>query len=152
MTANVTVIRYNDRIKKTDEKIVDLLGRFENINLSDKSQWANTSFAFTRQLYNMLQFSAASSPRAQPSATSQEEPTTNPTSPNATTKTSSKPPKPPSPQTPTNQDSNTKPVDTTLIKPRPRNYAATSVVVPLSGTITQARFKDDRNLPGHLAS
>jgi succinate dehydrogenase / fumarate reductase, flavoprotein subunit len=57
MTANVTVIRYNDRIKKTDEKIVELLDRYQNINLSDKSQWANTSFAFTRQLYNMLQIS-----------------------------------------------------------------------------------------------
>ncbi len=29
--------------------------RYKNINLSDKSQWANTSFAFTRQLYNMLE-------------------------------------------------------------------------------------------------
>src|SRR5580658_4764167 len=57
MTKNVTVIRYNKNIQQTDEKIVDLLGRFRNINLSDKSQWANTSFAFTRQLYNMLQLS-----------------------------------------------------------------------------------------------
>jgi len=57
MTANVTVIRYNKNINSTDEKIVDMLGRFRNINLSDKSQWANTSFAFTRQLYNMLQIS-----------------------------------------------------------------------------------------------
>jgi succinate dehydrogenase / fumarate reductase, flavoprotein subunit len=57
MTKNVTVIRYNKNINQTDEQIVDLLGRFRNINLSDKSQWANTSFAFTRQLYNMLQIS-----------------------------------------------------------------------------------------------
>jgi succinate dehydrogenase / fumarate reductase flavoprotein subunit len=57
MTANVTVIRYNKNIQKTDEKIVELLDRYKNINLSDKSQWANTSFAFTRQLYNMLQLS-----------------------------------------------------------------------------------------------
>jgi succinate dehydrogenase / fumarate reductase, flavoprotein subunit len=57
MTKNVTVIRYNDRIQQTDEKIVELLDRYKNINLSDKSQWANTSFAFTRQLYNMLQIS-----------------------------------------------------------------------------------------------
>jgi succinate dehydrogenase / fumarate reductase flavoprotein subunit len=57
MTANVTVIRYNKNIQKTDEKIVELLERYRNINLSDKSQWANTSFAFTRQLYNMLQLS-----------------------------------------------------------------------------------------------
>src|SRR5580692_2243107 len=57
MTKNVTVIRYNARINQTDEKIVELLERYKNINLSDKSQWANTSFAFTRQLYNMLQIS-----------------------------------------------------------------------------------------------
>ncbi len=57
MTANCTVIRYNKNIAKTDEKIVELMERFRNINLSDKSQWANTSFAFTRQLYNMLQIS-----------------------------------------------------------------------------------------------
>ena len=55
MTKNVTVIRYNKALAETDEKIVELLHRFRNINLSDKSQWANTSFAFTRQLYNMLQ-------------------------------------------------------------------------------------------------
>jgi succinate dehydrogenase / fumarate reductase, flavoprotein subunit len=57
MTKNVTVIRYNKNIQQTDEKIVELLTRYKNINLSDKSQWANTSFAFTRQLYNMLQIS-----------------------------------------------------------------------------------------------
>ncbi len=55
MTKNVTVIRYNKALAETDEKIVELLERFQNINLSDKSAWANTSFAFTRQLYNMLQ-------------------------------------------------------------------------------------------------
>ncbi len=55
MTKNVTVIRYNKALAETDEKIVELLERFRDINLSDKSQWANTSFAFTRQLYNMLQ-------------------------------------------------------------------------------------------------
>jgi succinate dehydrogenase / fumarate reductase flavoprotein subunit len=57
MTKNVTVIRYNKNIQQTDEKLVELLDRFKNVNLSDKSQWANTSFAFTRQLYNMLQLS-----------------------------------------------------------------------------------------------
>jgi succinate dehydrogenase / fumarate reductase flavoprotein subunit len=57
MTKNVTVIRYNKNIQQTDEKIVELLDRYQHINLSDKSQWANTSFAFTRQLYNMLQIS-----------------------------------------------------------------------------------------------
>ena len=36
-------------------KEVELQQRYRNINLSDKTSWANTSFAFTRQLYNMLQ-------------------------------------------------------------------------------------------------
>jgi succinate dehydrogenase / fumarate reductase flavoprotein subunit len=57
MTEHATVIRYNKDLKATDEKIVELLERFQNINLSDKSQWANTSFAFTRQLKNMLELS-----------------------------------------------------------------------------------------------
>ena len=57
MTKNVTVIRYNKALKETDEKIYELLERYRNINLSDKTTWANTSFAFTRQLYNMLQLS-----------------------------------------------------------------------------------------------
>src|SRR5450432_930896 len=57
MTRNATVIRYNKNLKEADEKIVELLERYRNINLSDKSSWANTSFAFTRQLYNMLQLS-----------------------------------------------------------------------------------------------
>ena len=37
--------------------MVDMLHRFQKINLSDRSQWANTTIAFTRQLYNMLQLS-----------------------------------------------------------------------------------------------
>jgi succinate dehydrogenase / fumarate reductase flavoprotein subunit len=55
MTKNVTVIRYNKGCQDADAKIYELLERYRNINLSDKSSWANTSFAFTRQLYNMLQ-------------------------------------------------------------------------------------------------
>ena len=57
MTEHATVIRYNKGLKQADEKIVELLDRFQNVNLSDKSQWANTSFAFARQLYNMLELS-----------------------------------------------------------------------------------------------
>ena len=57
MTEHATVIRYNNALKQTDEKIVELLARYQRINLSDKSQWANTSFAFARQLYNMLELS-----------------------------------------------------------------------------------------------
>jgi succinate dehydrogenase / fumarate reductase flavoprotein subunit len=57
MTEHVTVIRYNEGLKQADEKIVELLNRYKNVNLSDRSQWANTSFAFARQLKNMLELS-----------------------------------------------------------------------------------------------
>ena len=57
MTRHATIIRYNSGLAEADAKIVELLDRFRNINLSDKSQWANTSFAFARQLWNMLHLS-----------------------------------------------------------------------------------------------
>jgi succinate dehydrogenase / fumarate reductase, flavoprotein subunit len=57
MTKDCTVIRYNNNLVQTDAKLVELLERYRHINLSDRSMWANTSFVFTRQLYNMLQLS-----------------------------------------------------------------------------------------------
>ena len=57
MTKHATVTRYNKGLKQADEKIVQLLDRYKNVNLSDRSQWANTSFAFARQLKNMLELS-----------------------------------------------------------------------------------------------
>jgi succinate dehydrogenase / fumarate reductase flavoprotein subunit len=55
MSRNVTVRRFNDKLKETDAKVVELLERYRNVNLADKSMWSNQSFLFTRQLYNMLQ-------------------------------------------------------------------------------------------------
>ncbi|MDR3741325.1 MAG: succinate dehydrogenase flavoprotein subunit [Terracidiphilus sp.] len=55
MSKHATVVRYNKGLKQADEKIVELQERFKKVNLSDKSQWANTSFAFARQLGNMLE-------------------------------------------------------------------------------------------------
>ena len=55
MTKNCTVIRYNKNLQETDAELCKLLERFRNINLSDRTQWANTSVVFARQLYNMLQ-------------------------------------------------------------------------------------------------
>jgi succinate dehydrogenase / fumarate reductase flavoprotein subunit len=55
MTKHATIVRYNSGLDEADAKILELLERYKNVNLSDKSQWANTSFAFTRQLYNMLE-------------------------------------------------------------------------------------------------
>jgi succinate dehydrogenase / fumarate reductase flavoprotein subunit len=59
MTKHATVIRYNKGLRQADEKIVELLDRYRNVSLADRSQWANTSFAFARQLYNMLELSRA---------------------------------------------------------------------------------------------
>jgi succinate dehydrogenase / fumarate reductase flavoprotein subunit len=55
MTEHATVIRHNKGLKQADEKIVELLDRYKRVNLSDRSQWANTTFAFARQLKNMLE-------------------------------------------------------------------------------------------------
>jgi succinate dehydrogenase / fumarate reductase flavoprotein subunit len=55
MTKHATIVRYNAGLDEADAKVMELLERYKNVNLADKSQWANTSFAFTRQLYNMLE-------------------------------------------------------------------------------------------------
>ncbi|MDT0161844.1 MULTISPECIES: succinate dehydrogenase flavoprotein subunit [Bacillus] len=55
MTDNVTVVRHNDKLLKTDEKIVELLERYKNININDTAKWSNQGAVFTRQLQNMLQ-------------------------------------------------------------------------------------------------
>jgi succinate dehydrogenase / fumarate reductase flavoprotein subunit len=55
MTEHATVTRNNKGLKIADEKVVELQERFKNVNLSDRSQWANTSFAFARQMQNMLE-------------------------------------------------------------------------------------------------
>jgi succinate dehydrogenase / fumarate reductase flavoprotein subunit len=57
MTKDCTVIRYNRNLQQADGKLCELLERFQRINLSDRSLWANTTVAFVRQLYNMLQLS-----------------------------------------------------------------------------------------------
>ncbi|MEH6944360.1 succinate dehydrogenase flavoprotein subunit [Bacillus sp. JJ722] len=55
MTDNVTVVRYNDKLLQTDEKIQELMERYKKININDTSKWSNQGAAFTRQLDNMLQ-------------------------------------------------------------------------------------------------
>jgi succinate dehydrogenase / fumarate reductase, flavoprotein subunit len=54
MTDNVTVVRTNEKLKKTDEKIQELQERFKNININDTAKWSNQGASFTRQLDNML--------------------------------------------------------------------------------------------------
>ncbi len=55
MTDNVTVIRYNDRLKTTDEKLLELQERFTKISINDSNLWATQAVPHARQLWNMLQ-------------------------------------------------------------------------------------------------
>jgi succinate dehydrogenase / fumarate reductase flavoprotein subunit len=54
MTNNVTVVRYNNKLRETDVKIQELMERYRQITVPDKSEWANQPLLFSRQLWNML--------------------------------------------------------------------------------------------------
>src|ERR671926_426851 len=55
MTDNVTVVRYNDKLKATDYKLLELIDRYRHISLNDSNVWATHALPHARQLYNMLQ-------------------------------------------------------------------------------------------------
>ena len=59
MTANMTVVRYNDKLEATIGKIKELKERYGKINMYDTSGWNNPGAAFTRQLWNMLELAEA---------------------------------------------------------------------------------------------
>lgn len=59
MTENVTVVRYNDRLAATDAKICELQERVARVSIADNSSWTNQLIPFTRQLKNMLHLSRA---------------------------------------------------------------------------------------------
>ncbi len=55
MTDNVTVIRYNDRLKATDEKLLELMDRYQRISINDSNLWATMALPHARHLDNMLE-------------------------------------------------------------------------------------------------
>ena len=55
MTDNVTVVRYNDRLKATDEKLLELQERFKKISINDSNLWATMALPHARHLDNMLE-------------------------------------------------------------------------------------------------
>ncbi|GIP15635.1 succinate dehydrogenase flavoprotein subunit [Paenibacillus montaniterrae] len=59
MTNNMTVVRFNDKLEQTIDKIKELKQRYQQININDTAQWNNAGVAFTRQLWNMLELSEA---------------------------------------------------------------------------------------------
>ncbi|MBL8148782.1 MAG: FAD-binding protein, partial [Blastocatellia bacterium] len=55
MTENVTVIRYNNRLQETDNKLRELLERYEDIDINESNFWATQSLPHARHLKNMLE-------------------------------------------------------------------------------------------------
>jgi len=55
MTDNVTVVRYNDKLKATDEKLLELKDRYERISINDSNLWATMALPHARHLKNMLE-------------------------------------------------------------------------------------------------
>ncbi len=55
MTDNVTVVRYNDRLQATDDKIRELQERFKKISINDSNLWATQAIPHARQFKNMLE-------------------------------------------------------------------------------------------------
>ncbi|MBV9211228.1 MAG: succinate dehydrogenase flavoprotein subunit [Acidobacteria bacterium] len=55
MTDNVTVVRYNDKLKATDNKLLELIERFDRISINDSNLWATMALPHARHLWNMLQ-------------------------------------------------------------------------------------------------
>src|SRR6058998_2182696 len=54
MTDNVTVVRYNDRLKATDEKLLELMDRYQRFSINDSNLWATMALPHARHLDNML--------------------------------------------------------------------------------------------------
>jgi len=55
MTDNVTVIRYNDKLKATDNKLLELMDRYKQISINDSNLWATMALPHARHLANMLE-------------------------------------------------------------------------------------------------
>ncbi len=55
MTDNVTVVRHNDRLDETLERIVEFKERWRHIGPPDRDGALNQSLYFTRQLHHMLE-------------------------------------------------------------------------------------------------
>lgn len=55
MTDNVTVVRYNDKLKATDDKLLELQDRLKKISINDNNLWATQAIPHARQLGNMLE-------------------------------------------------------------------------------------------------
>ncbi|MDB5301231.1 MAG: sdhA [Phycisphaerales bacterium] len=59
MTDNCTVVRHNDRLQNTLDRCQEWKQRYERVKLSDTGMWTNQNLSFTRALRDMLLMSEA---------------------------------------------------------------------------------------------
>lgn len=120
LTDNVTVVRYNDKLKATDDFLQELKERYKNINNIDNNAWANQSVLFTRQLRRQMELArvitigALKRDESRGSHYKPEFPDRDDANWLKTTKAL---------YTPDGPTFEYEEVDTSLIKPRPRTYA-----------------------------
>ncbi len=55
MTQNVFIVRHNKNLAETDQKLQEYLKRWENINMLDNNSYSNQTIMYVRQLKNMME-------------------------------------------------------------------------------------------------
>lgn len=55
MLEHCTIVRYNENLKKTDNKIQELMERYKKIGLPDQARYSNQPAIFSRWLWNALE-------------------------------------------------------------------------------------------------
>ena len=55
MTANVTIVRYNEKLRQTESKLQEFQSRYKRVGVSDPGTWSNQVIPFVRQLGNMIE-------------------------------------------------------------------------------------------------
>lgn len=121
MTNNVTIVRRNERIAETDAKLQELIERWKNIGVGDPSRIYNTYVLYTRQLLDMLHLArviALGALARNESRGAHYKPDYPDRDDENWLKTTM------AKFTPSGPEFSYEPVDTSLIKPRPRVYSA----------------------------
>lgn len=54
MKDSAGIVRHNDKLKVTENKLKELLERFKNVNLNENSKWASLPLQCARQVHDMM--------------------------------------------------------------------------------------------------
>src|SRR5688500_19950789 len=55
MTDNVTVVRYNEKLRSTDNNLLELMDSYKRISINDSNLWATMALPHARHLASMLE-------------------------------------------------------------------------------------------------